>query len=170
MPLKQGNIHQADGAVAVGVARQLVRHLPHRAAFVAVGVINIVIGVNVVVMPGGVEKIVIVPIVDMHISPVFLRAFIINIGQRWAIVERRILDCGDAVRNGHRGQAGTMGKRSISDSGHALRNGNLRDRTDGYFEDIKSWWEAMQTMFNVGRGYIRASFYPKTWESKITED
>ena len=55
-------------------------------------------------------------------------------------------------------------------SWHIVFDGNLRDRTDGYFEHIKSWWEAMQTMFNVGRGYIRASFYPKTWESKIIDD
>lgn len=52
-------------------------------------------------------------------------------------------------------------------SWHIVFDGNLRNRTDGYFEHIKSWWEAMQTMFNVGSGYIRASFYPKTWESKI---
>ena len=55
-------------------------------------------------------------------------------------------------------------------SWHIVFNGNLRDRTDCYFEHIKSWWEAMQTMFNVGSGYIRASFYPKTWEAKIIED
>ena len=52
-------------------------------------------------------------------------------------------------------------------SWHIVFDGNLRDRTDGYFEHIKSWWEAMQNMFNVGSGYIKASFYPKTWESKI---
>ena len=55
-------------------------------------------------------------------------------------------------------------------SWHIVFNGNLRDRTDGYFEHIKSWWEAMQTMFNVGSGYIRASFYPNHWESKIIGD
>ena len=52
-------------------------------------------------------------------------------------------------------------------SWHIVFNGNLRNRTDGYFEHIKSWWEAMQTMFNVGSGYIRAFFYPNSWESKI---
>ena len=50
---------------------------------------------------------------------------------------------------------------------HIVFNGDLRDRTYGYFEHIKSWWDAMQTIFNVDSGYIKASFYPKTWECKI---
>ena len=52
-------------------------------------------------------------------------------------------------------------------SWHIVFNGDLRDRTYGYFEHIKSWWDAMQTIFNVDSGYIKASFYPKTWEFKI---
>lgn len=55
-------------------------------------------------------------------------------------------------------------------SWHIVFDGNLSGRTDGYFEHLNSWWEAMQTVFNVDSGYIRASFYPNTWESKIIKD
>ena len=50
-------------------------------------------------------------------------------------------------------------------SWHIVFNGNLRDRTDAYFEHIKSWWEAMQTMFNIGCGYIVAESQGKKWEN-----
>ena len=50
---------------------------------------------------------------------------------------------------------------------HIVFNGNLRDRTDAYFEHIKRWWKAVQTMFNVSKGYIKTSFGDDYWEDIV---
>ena len=52
-------------------------------------------------------------------------------------------------------------------SWHIVFNGNLRDRESSYFEKVKNWWEAIQTMFNVGSGYICCSCFGKKWENII---
>lgn len=52
-------------------------------------------------------------------------------------------------------------------SWHIVFNGNLRDRESYYFEHAKSWWEAMQTMFNVCSGYICCTWLDKKWENII---
>jgi hypothetical protein len=52
-------------------------------------------------------------------------------------------------------------------SWHIVFNGNLRDRDSSYFEHVKSWWEAMQTMFNVGSGYICCTWLDEKWKEEI---
>lgn len=50
---------------------------------------------------------------------------------------------------------------------HVVFDGNLRDRDSSYFEHAKSWWEAMQTMFNVCSGYICCTWLDNKWENII---
>lgn len=52
-------------------------------------------------------------------------------------------------------------------SWHVVFDGNLRDRDSSYFEHVKSWWEAIQTMFNVCSGYICCTWLDNKWENII---
>lgn len=52
-------------------------------------------------------------------------------------------------------------------SWHIVFNGNLKDRDSSYFERVKSWWEAMQTMFNVYSGYICCTWLDEKWQNII---